>query len=258
MILLFSSCILSCTQTDKKQEEIAMADTISRHMGSETTDSTQKIPIFKNVVFDKAKGIPISLKLKDVIKETIDSVETVDFNGDQELDYIIRTELDANGLGFEYWISSRYKILKKNKGFSDGFHYRWFINLDDDPEPEIYDALGDEEGAEYTIQDQNLLSGNDTVLLYINPVIIEDNIKYWGYPWDISTVKARKNRHAVQLYCSLNHEITREEGWEIDAKHQSQVPVIFFDGHHTQNFHPKNVKNMQWLTLNEIIDKTKR
>lgn len=237
---------------------MAEADTSSKYTDSETSKSMEVAPVFTTVVFVKAEGIPIPHKLQEMIKETIDSVETVDFTGDKVLDYIVKTKPDKQWVGFEYWISSDYKIIKKTKYFSEGFHYRWFINLDNDPEPEIYDALGDEDGAEYTIQDQNLLTGKDTTLLYLNPVIIEDGIKYWGYPWDISSIRARKNQHQVQLYCSLNHGIAREGSWETDPEYQTQMPVIFFDGHHTQDFHPENVKNLQWLTLKEIVAKTKR
>ncbi len=257
--LLFSCCILSCNQTDKKQDKIEMADTTTISLDTKTdTALTEAVPVFTAVAFNKAKGIPINTRFQNMIKETIDSVETIDFTGDNILDYLVRTEGDKNSVGFEYWVSSDYKIIKKAKYYLDSFHYRWFINLDDDPEPEIYDAVGEEDGADYTIQDQNLITGKDTILLYINPVIIEDGIKHWGYPWDISTIKARKNHHQVQLYCSLDHEIIREGSGEIDPKHQTQKPVIFFDGHHTQDFHPENVKNLQWLTLTEIIDKTKR
>lgn len=237
---------------------MAGVDTSSKSMETEISESIEEAPVFTTLVFNQAKGIPTNPRLQNMIKETIDSVETIDFTGDQVLDYIVRTGGDKNSIGLEYWISSDYKIIKKTKYYLDAFHYRWFINLDDDPEPEIYDAVGEEDGADYTIQDQNLITGKDTILLYINPVIIEDGIKYWGYPWDISNIKAIKNQHQVQLYCSLSHEIIRDGAWETDPKHQSQMPVIFFDGHHTQDFHPKNVKNMQWLTLKEIVDKTKR
>ncbi|MEO5911384.1 MAG: hypothetical protein ABIP95_10880 [Pelobium sp.] len=236
-----------------------MADTTTNDLDIEAdTVSTEAVPVFTTVTFIKAKGIQITTRLQDMIKETIDSVETIDFTGDQVDDYLVRTAGDKNSVGFEYWVSSDYKIIKKAKYYLDSFHYRWFINLDDDPEPEIYDAVGEEDGADYTIQDQNLITGKDSILLYINPVIIEKGIKYWGYPWDISNIRARKNQHQVQLYCSLNHQIIRDGGWEIDPKHQSQMPVIFFDGHHTQDFHPENVKDLQWLTLKEIVAKTKR
>ncbi len=258
--LLVYGSILSCSQTDKKHEEMAKADadTSGKYVDSEIPVAKRAVPTFINIGFNKAKGITISPKLQNIIKETIDSVETIDFTGDQVLDYIVKTKPDNLWEGFEYWISSDYRIIKKTKYYSEGFHYRWFINLDDDTEPEIYDAVGEEDGADYTIIDQNLITGKDTILLYINPVIIEEGIKYWGYPWDISNIRARKNDHKVQLYCSLDHGIIRDGGWEIDPKHQTQMPVIFFDGHHTQDFNPENVKNMQWLTLKEIIDKTKR
>ena len=220
--------------------------------------STSIAETFSEIKFKKPKKIALTDNLKKCIKEKIESVETIDFTGDNIFDFICRTKVTSIDMGKEYWISSKYKIIKQKECSSDGFNYRWFINLDDDPEPEIFDATGDEDGADYTIIEQNLLTGKDTSILFFNPVIIENRKKYWGYPWDIFNIKARKNGVKTELYCSLNHNITRDGNEENDPKYQSQMPVLFFTGHHTQDSEQKNIKNEKWLTLKEIIKQTKK
>ena len=175
--LLFSSCNLSCNQTDKKQDKIEKADTITIDLGTETdTISIDSFEVFIDVAFNKAKGIPINDRLRDMIEEEIDSVETIDFTGDNILDFLVKRAGDKNSIGFEYWVSSDYKIIKKVKYYLDSFHYRGFINLDDDPEPEICDAVGEEDSPDYTVQDKNLVTRKDSILLYANLVIIEKAI----------------------------------------------------------------------------------
>ncbi|MGY0039202.1 hypothetical protein [Pedobacter sp. NJ-S-72] len=151
-------------------------------------------------------------------------------------------------------------ILRRSKSFNiiDGFHYRWFINLDNDPEPEIYEAIGDEDGADYTFVDQNLKTGKDKTLLYVNPVIIENDKKYWGYPWDIKDFLARTDGKTVELFCSLKHSITRDGNETALPPGQKQMPVLFFKGHPTQKGEQKGLKNEEWLSLTEIISRTKK
>lgn len=137
--LLFSISILSCKQTDKKQDKIELADTATNDLDTKTdTALTEAVPLFTAVAFNKAIGIPIDTRLRNMIKETIDSVETIDFTGDQVDDYLVRTAGDKNSVGFEYWVSSDYKIIKKVKYYLDSFHYHWFINLDDDQQKQRY------------------------------------------------------------------------------------------------------------------------
>jgi hypothetical protein len=242
LIFLFG-LFFSCRETKKKDTNSKKEDTITT---------------FSNVGFITPKKIAVPENLKESIKEKIETVEEIDFTGDNIPDFICRAMLDKSGIGNEYWVSSEYKIIKSTKYYTEGFYYRWFINLDDDPEPEIFEAIGDEDGADYIISDQNLLTGKDSNLLYINPVIFEKGKKYWGYPWDITNIKARTNRIKTELLCSLNHKIIRDGNEENLPKNQKQMPVLFFSGHHTQESGQDNIRNEQWLTLQDIIRQTKR
>lgn len=256
IIIFIISLFISCKEKNDKVENISSEKVTedTKQTESEIADSSTEFP---TVYFIKSEKILATNELRKYLKEELDSVEKVDFTGDKIPDYICRTIIDSLGNGHEYWVSSEFKTIKKIK-FADGFHYRWFINLDSDPEPEMFEAIGDEDGADYVITDQNLSTGKDITLLYINPVIIENGKKYWGYPWDIKNIKARKNGVNIELFCSLNHQIIRDANEETDPKSQKQMPVLFFTGHHTQEFRAENCKDEKWLTLREIIKQTKR
>jgi hypothetical protein len=258
LFVILTGLLLSCKDALKPKTKSINSDTIKQkttNIESKIADSSKTLP---PIYFTKSKKITATDELIKCIREKINSVETIDFTGDNIPDYICQTPVDSLGIGNEYWISSEYKTIKKAKYYSDGFYYRWFINLDDDSEPEMFEAIGDEDGANYIITDQNLATGKDKTLVYVNPVIIENQKKYWGYPWDVANIKARKNGTNIELFCSLNHKIIRDGNEETDPKFQKQIPVLFFTGHHTQEIGDLGIKDEQWLSLKEIIRQTKR
>jgi hypothetical protein len=256
LLLILTALLVSCKDSPKQETNSTKPENTNqeaKNTVSKVADSSETA-----VYFIKSKKIAATNELRKYITEKIESVESVDFTGDKVPDYICKTTIDTLGIGNEYWISSEYKTIKKVKYYGDGFSYRWFINLDHDPEPEMFVANGDEDGADYIIMDQNLVSGKDSILLYINPVIIENQKKYWGYPWDIQNIIARKNGTNIELFCSLNHQITRDGNEESDPEFQKQMPVLFFTGHHTQKSGKMSIKDEKWLSLQEIIKQTKR
>lgn len=248
----------SCNEQSRLDSKNTYIDLKKLDIEKQTKESSDSVHKFTVVYFKKPKTIEVSTQLKKCIKETIESVETIDFTGDKLLDFICKSKTDTFGIGFEYWISSDYKVIKKLSYISDFLVYRWFINLDEDPEPEIYEATVEEDGADYIIYDQDIKTRKNIKLLYINPIIIENNKNYWGYPWDILNIKARTNGQKTELYCSLNHQIIRDGNEVIDPKNQKQIPIIFFGGHHTQESEQNNIKDEQWMTLSEIINQIKR
>ncbi|MBB6274757.1 hypothetical protein HDF26_005239 [Pedobacter cryoconitis] len=232
--------------------------TVKKQIKTADTLNNDTLRAFGEVGFTRPLRIKTPVKLQKYLKDSINYVEEVDFTGDKIPDFICKMKLDSTGVGNEYWITSNLKTVKKLQYYGDGFHYRWFINLDSDPEPEIYEAIGDEDGADYTFVDQNLKTGKDKTLLYINPVVIENDKKYWGYPWDVKDFMARTDGKTVELFCSLKHSITRD-GNEISLPPgQKQMPVVLFRGHPTQKGELKGVKNEEWLSLTEIVDRTKK
>ncbi|KQO22980.1 hypothetical protein ASF10_11590 [Flavobacterium sp. Leaf82] len=256
LLLILTALLVSCKDSPKQETN----STKPKNTNQEAKNTVSKVADSSKtaVYFIKSKKTAATNELRKYITEKIESVESVDFTGDKVPDYICKTTIDTLGIGNEYWISSEYKTIKKVKYYGDGFSYRWFINLDHDPEPEMFVANGDEDGADYTIMDQNLVSGKDSILLYINPVLIENQKKYWGYPWDIQNIIARKNGSNIELFCSLNHQIIRDGNEESDPEFQKQMPVLFFTGHHTQESGKMGIKDEKWLSLQEIIKQSKR
>jgi hypothetical protein len=178
----------------------------------------------------------------------------VDFNGDGRKDFILEmTSNDRNASGnMEYWITSDLKEYKKNKKFGLDYDFFWFINLDKDTEPEIFRATGYEDGIDYAIYDQNVSIGKERLLSFVNPVIIENEKTYWGYPWDISNMILKNEDNNVFLRVSFDHDIVRDE--EITTPGPSKkFPAVFFYGHSTQ---PKirvgQTRNLSWVLLENL------
>ena len=261
IIIFFITLFIACNNPSSEHLKIVDLDTFNNSQEKLKPENVDSSNEFINIGFTKPKNVNASDKLRNSIDGEIINVEEIDFTGDKIPDFICKMKADSTGQGIEYWVSSNYKIIKTTKYYSDGFYYRWFINLDEDPEPEIVKATGDEDYADYTIADQNLVSGFDRILLYINPIILEDKQAYWGYPWDVTNIQALTNGKLVKLKCSLNHKLMNEENQKADdniVATQKQLPVIFFNGHHTQDgkFEKEDIKNVQWLTLSEIIRQT--
>lgn len=258
LFVILTAILISCKDTLKPKTKSVNSDTIEQKTTIAESEIADSSKIFTPVYLIKPEKTSITDKLRECIKEKIESVETIDFTGDKIPDYICKTTIDTLGIGNEYWISSEYKTIKKAKYYTDGFYYRWFINLDNDPEPETFEAVGDSDYSIFSINDPNLLTGKDTTLLYINPVIIENKQRYWGYAWDIHDIRVRKNGTDIELFCSLNHKIISYQDDETELKFQKQMPILFFTGHHTQESGGLSSKNDQWLSLKEIIRQTKR
>ena len=198
-IILFR-LFASCKEIKRQEPNSLNTDTIKQDNKILNSKIEDTLTAFTYVNFMIPKKIAVTVNLKKCIKENIETVEEIDFTGDNIPDFLCKAKPDKSGIGNEYWISSEYKIIKTTKYYLDGFYYRWFINLDNDPEPEIFEAIGNEDGADYIITDQNLLIGKDTTLLYINPVIMEKDKMYWGYPWDIANIKVKTAGMLVQSY----------------------------------------------------------
>ncbi len=181
----------------------------------------------------------------------------VDFNGDGLKDYICqpnyKTELiDPHK---EIWINSDFKKVKSIEKYWMDYDFFWFVNIDSDPEPEIFSATGHSDGIDYCFIDQGLATGKNSILFYFNPVIFDSNRKYWGYPWDIEDLMIKLENGQIKVKCSLDHEIERD-GEITRPDSQSLFPVICFSGKSTQpNINVGQINGFEWLTITEIMDK---
>jgi len=213
------------------------------------------------------KEIPTPARIKKLVTGQIERTTTVDFDGDGKPDFIVyvrdkrKTDEEADILGEELWITSTLKIVKRRPGSDFEYQYMWFINLDDDPIPEIITAFGYADGITYSIYKQTF--GNkkeDELLLQFNPVIdaSDEGKYYWGYPWDLSDLKARRVGSHFEMLCSFDHKIEGDEGGDDNPPWQRQTPVIFFEGKTTQPEATVNeVGTKKWMDLKTITRKAR-
>jgi hypothetical protein len=210
--------------------------------------------------FVKMDTIDNPTRLTQMINGSIKRTFRVDFSGDGLSDYICQLDsIEQETASYkEIWITSDFKIIKTIDKYVMDYDFFWFANLDNDLEPEIFSAAGYSDGIDYCFIDQDLKTGNDKILFYFNPVIIDNENKYWGYPWDISDLIIQEKQGQIRLHCSLDHDITRD-GAIKRPDWQNIFPVICFTGQSTQpNIKVGQINRLDWLEINEIIEKINR
>jgi hypothetical protein len=196
-------------------------------------------------------------ELKDVSSGRKFQTIHVDFDGDGLKEYICQTDpktgmIDQHN---EIWIDSDFKKVKSIEKDRDGYDFFRFVNIDSDSEPEIFSATGYPEGMDYCFIDQDLKSGKDVIMFYFNPVILDSENRYWGYPWDITDILLKLENGQVKVKCSLDHDIEME-GEVTRPETQSQCPVICFSGKSTQpGVKVGRINGFEWLTMKEIMDR---
>ena len=181
----------------------------------------------------------------------------VDFNGDGLKDYICQPDYKTESIDphTEIWINSNFEKVKSIEKYWMDYDFFWFVNIDSDPEPEIFSATGYSDGIDYCFIDQNFKTGKDSILFYFNPVILDTDKTYWGYPWDIKNLILKLENGEIKIKCSLDHNIERDGEITIPDS-QSQFPVICFTGKSTQpNINVGQINGFEWLTITEIMNK---
>jgi len=204
--------------------------------------------------FNSMDTINAPAVLSEKIPENIKTTFLVDFTGDGIQDYICQTDFLSKTEPYyiEYWITSEFEIKKKKTKYLEEFNFFWLVNIDDDPEPEIFSASGWSEGIDYCFINQNLDIGEDSILFYFNPIIIENNNDYWGYPWDIHNLLIKQENNKIKLLCSMNHDI-QSDGEITIPDWQTIFPVICFSGHsNQQNIKVEEIRELKWTNINEI------
>jgi len=204
------------------------------------------------------KLIPTPARSERLVRSPVAETRAIDFDGDRKLDYIVYVRsdvpIDSDVYGTEIWITSDFKIIKRTSKYNVAADFKWFINLDDDPTPEIVSAFGYEDGIEYSVSKQNFKTGRDTHLFSFNPVLRGRGKDYWGYPWDIVDIHARRKGNHFELRCSFDHHVKGDFENIVLPDWQKSVPVIFFDGESTQPATAKvgEIRTSRWLDISSI------
>jgi len=202
------------------------------------------------VTMDTLESVPD--RLRTVIEEEIKTVIHIDFNGDTYKDFIVHCSTNEEFKFKEYWVTSELVIWMTRLRYHVGIEYFNFINLDSDPEPEVYTAFGYEDGIDYALYDLDLTEGTVNLLFFLNPIIMEGNTYFWGYSWDIKNMLVKNVDGEVKVLSSTDHDIMRDGVLIPDE--QSILPCVFFDGTSTQpNIKIEEIRNINWSTIEEII-----
>lgn len=191
-------------------------------------------------------------EINSKVKGEIDKVYQVDFTGDAQADFIVQTKMDKEGKIKEIWLTSDFLLFNRISKYIQDYDFMGFINLDNDPEPELYSASGYSDGIDYAIYDLNMKTGKQELLFYFNPVIIENEKDYWGYPWDTKGIITWTEDGVTMIYYSTDHDIERD-GHITYPENQKVMPVIFLTGQSTQpDITVGEVRNREWKTIEEI------
>jgi hypothetical protein len=202
------------------------------------------LPIDTLAIYPAEIAVKVTLEIERVFQ--------VDFTGDKIEDYIVQTKIDKEGKTTEFWLTSDFILFSRVSKSIGDYDYIRFINLDNDPEPEIYSASGYSDGIDYGFYDLNMKTGKQELLFYFNPVIIENEKDFWGYPWDTDGIMVRTVDGVTKIYCSEDHDVDRD-GEITVTENQKVLPVIFLTGHSTQpNVGVEDIRNRTWRTIDEI------
>ena len=189
-------------------------------------------------------------QISERISGSISMVRTIDFNGDNLLDYIISVvEGDDN---YRYWILSDFQLIRKEKDYSEDYYFEYYVNIDDDIELEVFVASGYEDGIDYAFYDFDIHKSKKTLLFLFNPIIIVNDNYYWGYPWNIEDIILKTtDSNILKIHSSLNHNIIRD-GNITFPNNQKIFPIIFFQGKKKDKPIIDSIQDSSWLTLTEI------
>jgi hypothetical protein len=192
----------------------------------------------------KPKEIPVPDAVRAVVQGKIARTLQVDFNGDGKPDYIVivdnqppagrrRKRNDKEVPDTEVWITFDLKVVKQRDRWAADYNFLWFINLDNDPVPEIISAYGYSDGSDYRVLRQRFGPGSkDEVLFYFLPVLRDQTRGgfFWGYPWDWTDIEAQKRGNHYAVRCTLNHRLKSGEDNDSPPEWQLRTPAIIFSG----------------------------
>jgi hypothetical protein len=202
-------------------------------------------------------------KINNLFGSVVEKTQSVDFNGDNVEDYLVTLKNDEYDeknndiVSWEVWMTSDYRILKKKPKYTASYDYIWFVNLDEDPEPEFITGWGFSDGMDYSIYDQDIAHNIDKLLFTFTPVVIskDKNKEDFSLAFAGNIAEICANTEG-KLLCAVKHNYTSEDESDI-SENQNIVPLLFFFGKSSDANLEKNiVRSREWLTIRQIIEAT--
>jgi hypothetical protein len=195
----------------------------------------------------QAMQSPVPCKPNATVEDAVKNIlkcECVDLDGDGAQDFIVlgkseSASRDSAYLGRELWIASGGRIILRQDRWLSDYAFRWFVNLDGDPVPEIISAYGFSDGIDYTIEKLDVEAGTRSDIFHFEPVLIDaDGQKYHGYPWDLKDIRVRRQGDRPEILAAMSERVPSElqdgdDNAGISAD-QRRIPRILFTGESTQ------------------------
>ncbi|WP_134151057.1 hypothetical protein [Flavobacterium sp. 270] len=166
--------------------------------------------------------VEISEKLKSKIPKNLKILKSGKVNLNNDLIIFICLTLDEKtGEYNEYWFSNE-EIKLINKFYSES-NKKWFVNIDDDPELEMLKINEEDTYTDCAFYDINVKDLKANIIFNIQPVILRDDKKYWGYSADIEDIILKDKK----LLTTIENNIPDYEEKKMNLN-QKKLPIIYF------------------------------
>lgn len=225
IISLFSILLISCQKNKKIDEsnDLVKIPSSSDNLLDINTSTKNKeglLALIKPKIVDVGhlNGNP---KVDLLNNESIEII-----NEDNRFNFIIVTNYDTKNEVFnEIWYNSNYDIIYEEKSYYS-IRMKWFCDLDNDNQPEIIRAEGEEDVMNYSVS--KITDNKIEKLFYFNPITIktiEQVDKYfWIYPNGFENIKVEKNK----IFTSFSN-VERDDEYDFLDK-QEKMPSILITG----------------------------
>lgn len=156
----------------------------------------------------------------------------IDLDSDKKPDYIVHQNEAFKTCFIK---SDNSKKYCEKLGYGGGFHYYWFIQLDDSPMLEFFSMVGDADYSEYELYRFDYKTWEKQKIFQITPFIVARKSDkkhqgiYWGYPWNIKGINIKIVNGVRKFRASLN--FNKFDNIPIET---GLYPMMFFDGLPTQ------------------------
>ncbi|WP_198014253.1 hypothetical protein [Leptospira wolffii] len=130
-----------------------------------------------------------------------------------------------------------YNVHAKNEfcetyNGSDGYHYKWYLDLKKNNTMYVLEFDDDEDYADYRISEMNLQNMKKRTLFNILPIAKDGDRLNWGDLDSIQDIILEKKSLPYKLNVALNHRIPIDSAF---FEGKGKIPIFFFIGTMTDN-----------------------